>query len=440
MGELMFFRRGALVVALILALSTVQASLAEEPAGAARFTPGPGATFNSATGNGATQRRIVNKLIRTIRATPRRQEIHIMTWNFQSQAAVDALLRAQKRNVRVRLLMAKGNTERIDNASFRRLKRGLRNGNDGRKADRRSWARVCRASCRGKGGAAHAKYYLFSRSGKARNVFIHGSANLTAASASNQWNDIYTTVNRKGPYRFGMRIFREMTKDKPAVPRLARWSKGPDEVLFTPLGRKADPVMGLLEKIRCRGATNTPSGRTRMIIAPDVLRGDRGMRLARKVRSLWRNGCHVRIGYTVIGKDVGRMLREPSKRGPVPMKHLVQDFDGDGQFDNYFHMKSMAVVGHVAGKRGNHVVLNGSANWSDATAVSDENLGIYWRKKLTRRYEEHLDYWYRNFPSTPAKSPVARLAIGSDRVTEDGLLLGTGPINGVDPYANVEMD
>ena len=44
-----------------------------------------------------------------------------------------------------------------------------------------------------------------------------------------------------------------------------------------------------------------------------------------------------------------------SGRGPVPMKHLVQDFNGDGEFDNYFHLKAMSIVGNVGGDRSGYV-------------------------------------------------------------------------------------
>ena len=108
-----------------------------------------------------------------------------------------------------------------------------------------------------------------------------------------------------------------------------------------------DPVGNLLDRIRCRRATNTPNGRTVLRLAPDVIRQDRGMVLGRKLRALWQDGCDVKIGYTVLGVDVGRMLRNGSGRGPVPLRHLVQDANGDGQFDNYFHLKAMSVVGHV---------------------------------------------------------------------------------------------
>ncbi len=73
--------------------------------------------------------------------------------------------------------------------------------------------------------------------------------------------------------------------------------------------------MRLLNKVKCAGATNTASGRTRLRIAPDVIREARGMRLGVKVRDLWRAGCDIRVGYTVVGVDVGRAMRAPGARG-----------------------------------------------------------------------------------------------------------------------------
>jgi hypothetical protein len=112
------------------------------------------------------------------------------------------------------------------------------------------------------------------------------------------------------------------------------------------------------------------------------------------------------------------------------MRHLAVDSDADGQFDKYFHLKAMTIVGNVGGKRNNHVVLNGSANWSGLAKVSDENLGIYWRKKLTRRYQEHIDYWYNNFAShTTTNSPNttgARMLPGATVTGEERLVFGAG--------------
>jgi len=438
----MFFKRVVVVVAIAVIAASFQV-----PAHAGRYTPRPGVTFNSPVGSDDREDKIYDKIIRSIRSTPRGQDIRIMSWNIQSRGAVDTLLRAQRRGVRVRVLMSRSNAAAIDNHSWFRLQRGLRRGNANRREARHSWARECRASCRGRAGSAHAKYFLFSRSGRARDVVIHGSANLTTASTSNQWNDVYTLINRESPYKFFVRVFQQMAKDRPVRPPYTTWSSGgSDRFLFFPgPSAQRDPRMQLLNKVRCHGATNTRSHRTRIRIAPDVLRESRGMALGRKIWQLWQSGCDLRVGYTVMGRDVGRMMRRPGRRGQgVPMRHLVQDVNGDGQFDRYFHLKAMSIVGHVGGDRSNWVVLNGSSNWSSRAYRSDENLGIHWRERLTRQYQDHFNYWYTwpGFVGSGRYQMSARttqLAVQDGRLV-DGLLFGTGPINGVDPYANVDMD
>jgi PLD-like domain len=433
----MFFRRAVLVIAIVVIAAGFQV-----PAHAGKYTPRPGVTYNSPVGTDAQQDAIFDKILRSIRSTPRRQDIRIMSWNIQSSGAVRALLRAQRRGVQVRVLMSRSNAEAIDNHYWTRLRNGLRRGNEHRVRSRRSWARLCGGSCRGSSGTAHAKYFLFSRTGRARQVVIHGSANLTLASTGYQWNDVYTTVNRERPYRFFVRIFEQMSKDRRVRHPYRVWHNGRDRFMFFPGGRR-DPVMGLLNKVRCNNAANTRSHKTRLRIAPDVLREERGLRLGRKVWRLWQNGCDVRIGYTVMGVSVGRMLRRPGQRGRgVPMRHPVQDLNGDGMFDRYFHLKSMSIRGNVGGDRSNWVVLNGSSNWSRRGYVSDENLGVHWREGLTRRYEKHLNYWF-NWPGFAGSNRMsARMTqeAAQDGRLVDGLLFGTAPINGVDPYAHVDMD
>jgi PLD-like domain len=436
----MFFRR----VVVVIAIAVIAASF-QVPAHAGKYTPRGGVTFNSPVGGDARQDKIFDKIINSIRSTPRRHDIRIMSWNIQSQGAVDALLRAQRRGVRVRVLMSRPNATQFENYSWNRLRKGLRRGNAHWKDSRHSWARLCSASCRGRSGAAHAKYYLFSRSGRARHVVIHGSANLTTASTGNQWNDIYTKVNRVRPYKFFTRVFSQMAKDRPVRHPFTAFNNGRgDRFMFFP-GPRRDPVMALLNKVRCRNAANTKTHRTRIRIAPDVLREERGMRLGRKVWQLWQLGCDVKIGYTVMGVGPGRMLRRPGQRGHgVPMRHLVQDVNGDGLFDRYFHLKAMSIQGNIGRDRSNWVVLNGSSNWSDTGYRSDENLGVHWREEFARKYQEHFNYWY-NWPGfagasrTQMPARMTQAAVQEGRLV-DGLLFGTAPINGVDPYAHVDMD
>lgn len=441
---------------MLLALVTSLALLAPTGVGTAAFAapdayqPKAGPSFNSPLGGAATRRAIFHKIIRTIDSTKRGSEIKIFTWNFATSEGATALLRAQARGVRVRLIMDGQNNREITNVTFNRLRSGLNAGNKRWSDGRGSWARMCRHSCRGAGGASHSKFFLFSKVGKAEKVVMQGSANLTLASTNNQWNDIVTYTNNDAAWRFTSKVFDQAARDKRlGVPFTSVELKNSAMFMFPLAGRGSyDPVARLLNKVRCTGATNTASGRTVIRIAPDVIRQDRGMRLARQVRALWNQGCDIRIGYTVMGIDVGRMLRDPSGRGPVPIRHLVQDFNGDGIFDNYFHLKAMSIVGRIGRDRSGYAALNGSANWSTSSARSDENLAIFYTKNITKRYEDHLDYWYSNFPgsstsartsSVDARSAGQQLVFGSgpNAVYEDGTPAAR---DGVDPFETMSQD
>jgi hypothetical protein len=461
--------RAARLVALLVTIGVLAVpvgSAAAAPRTPDHFTPHAGVSFNSPIGPTQTRRVIFRKILRSVNSAPHGSRLLFFTWNFLTREGTDALLRAQKRGVTVRLIMDDKNNTELVNQPYRRLKNGLRKGNEGiEKKALRSWARTCIGSCRGGTGSAHAKFFLFSQAGKSRYVTMQGSANLTLASTNNQWNDIYTTVRDKAVYDWYVSRFQEAAADKKLKRPYASERFGGMRLMMFPLAGKLkngkkpkDPVMELLNQVTCRRAANTANHRTTIRIAPDVIRKERGMRLATKVRKLWDSGCNIRIGYTVMGVEVGKMLRAQTGRGPVPMKHLVQDFDGDGEFDNYFHLKAMSIVGNVGGKRDGYVVLNGSANWSGLARASDENLGIYWNKALTLRYQEHLDYWYENFPKskpedsngTTTNDPgtTARLGLtdggdqlvfgsGKNAVYEDGTPYST---TGVDPYANLDAD
>ena len=278
---------------------------------------------------------------------------------------------------------------------------------------------------------------------------MQGSANFTIASTTNQWNDIYTHTRNREVWEFYTRIFNQAAKDKPVFPAYADKKLAKFRLIAFPVrGKKAvDPIMQTLNRVKCRGATNTGTGRTKIQIAPDVIRQSRGARLATKLRTMWDNGCNIRIGYTVVGISIGRMLRADTGRGPVPMKHLTQDFNCDGEFDNYFHLKSMTIRGNYGGDRSGFALINGSANWSGLAKVSDENLGLYRSPKRVKRYEEHLDFWYeqniwgkRNCPPDQLRSARAtndELIFGGDEnaVYEDGTSVTGGAY---DPFASMQ--
>lgn len=398
------------------------------------FKVRPGPSFNSPLGGAAAGRVLIAKVNRAINHTHKGSTIRIMSWKIWTRAGVTDLLRAQRRGVVIHVLMDKKNTIIENNPHFWRLKRGLRAGNKGRKVGHRSAAKLCDHSCRGKGGAAHSKFMLFSKTGQSHMVYMEGSANWGDAAANLQWNDMYTFVGNQGIYDFAGHIFDQMWNDKPVPHPWQTWTgtDGKVTAAFAPkgsIGRKTDRLVRNLRATRCHGATGgagTADGRTIIRSTPDVIRGTRGMAVAQLLRRLWDRGCDVKIGYTVMGRDVSQLLDQNNGRGPVPRRHLVQDFNGDGIFDRYFHLKVFTINGHIGSDTSAYWMQQGSSNTSDLAEISDENI-VYFKNlpRIVKRYQNHISYWFTHFPQTSRLSPrvTARVKAGK-----------------IDPYQNMELD
>ncbi|MFT4082390.1 MAG: phospholipase D-like domain-containing protein [Nocardioides sp.] len=425
-----------------------------------------GAVFNSATGGNAAKYRINNKLKAAIDHARKGSWIRIMSWNIMSKAATDHLLKAQKRGVTIHVLMDASNwSNKVPNPQFRRLKAGLRKGNKAKSAVGHSAAKVCHNSCRGKGGAAHAKYYLFGHSGKSKQVVMEGSANLTLAAARNQWNDLYTWIGRKNLYNFAVGIFDQAWHDKAVKNQWQQFTTGPFTLAYSPDKGKnfiGNNVTRILSQVKCKGATNTGNHRTVIRLFPDVMRGKRGLKNARQIKALWNKGCNVKVGYTVLSYKAHAVLTSTSGRGKVPLKHMVQDFNGDGQFDNYFHLKVLTVRGVIGSDKHAYKMTQGSSNLSGLASLSDENIGIFTKKSLVKKYEKHLSYWYAHAPRASTASTISSAGAAARTMTlsartlltpsgrpaadSDGYIApGTkviSPTTGkvVNPYANVDAD
>ena len=284
-------------------------------------------------------------------------------------------------------------------------------------------------SCRGARGAAHSKIYLFSKTGKAKNVVMSGSANLTVAGAVNQWNDMYTWVDNREIYKFAVRVYKEMWQDTPVPQQFVQFSSGKDllglHAADRPRRPHRRPGPGPARPGDVRRCEKTKHGRTIIRAAPDVMRNERGMAIAAAPARAVGQGCDVRIAYTVMGVDVFRFLGQPTARGVVPKKHLVQDFDGDGEFDNYFHLKALTINGVFDGNPASYVDpqrlvelvglrgrLRRELRDPDATRADDEVPAVH--RLLVRELPEE-------------QAPDAMVA----RVIAAGR---------IDPYANVDMD
>ena len=125
-----------------------------------------------------------------------------------------------------------------------------------------------------------------------------------------------------------MTIFRQARIGKPlAQPVLRDRRTATSSNYFFPRPQATaaqDPVMQILNGVTCRGATTgTAGGRTKIRVTQYAIYGDRGVWIAKKLRLLWKAGCDVAIIYSVSSRPVLTILRNPSGRGPIPMKQSV---------------------------------------------------------------------------------------------------------------------
>lgn len=342
----------------------------------------PGVKFNDPRDK--TAWRINRTIRRTIRNTPGGEKIWIMSWNLSWKGVVDELTAAHKRGVSVRFIMSRGLArEQGYHGSFRTLKRALKKGNKKRPRRMRSWIRTCEASCRGKGGAMHSKFMMVTQSGARQRIVSQGSANFTSSAANLQWNDWYTTFENVKIWRAYRKVFRQARKDRPASGHQV-YASGTN-AFFDPR-LKPDKVLQVLNKVRCRGARDAGiNGKTAIRIAAAVIRNNRGLRIAQKLNELHNRGCNIKVVYTMMD---GRIL---DALGDVPVRHLAYDWDGDGSYDRYLHMKAMTVSGRWKRDRSHRLVLNGSGNWDWLSRVSDEQGMVIHDDRLERKYGRHIN-------------------------------------------------
>ncbi|KAA1427128.1 phospholipase D-like domain-containing protein [Nocardioides antri] len=440
-------RRVSLLLATVLSISVLLV-----PASA--MGPRGGAVFNMPKpwGDKAANNRIVKKVEHAIRNTVRTRRhphpvIHVTTYLLDRSTSVNALIKACRRGVQVRVIL----DEDIDNWNSRRLITALNADNvpdrnrDGRpdrdpragKCNRRlradsgglrtvpgadaddtaldvfttrealrsvqaprrdsvtwgrdgSYVKVCNGSCRGKGGNMHSKFYLFTNTRSAHHIVMVSSSNLNRGGTQLGWNDMYVVKGRKKLYRGFKAVHRLMTDDVRAPASKVQVSAGPFVARFFPMrnaSRRTDPTMHDLRKIRCRSAF----GKTRINISMFYWKGRRGAYLLDKVERLARHGCKVRIIYGAPSVGLAERMRNLARRDVIDLWDSRWDFNDDGWNEVRTHAKYILVKGTVGSSRRAHRVWTGSQNWvAGSLTRSDEttlNIG------LRSAYEAYLRNW-----------------------------------------------
>ena len=419
-------------------LSAAQAAVAKRGAGPKpapdKYTPPAGPKFNNPLAGREARGRIRRHLLRTINSVPGREQIRIASWNVKSTDIQNALVRAHERGVSVRVIIDRGNAgPSKPNPGFDRMTRAFAQGQKSRMPSQKSFTRKCVSSCRYYSGIAHTKFFLFSKAGKAHNVVIYGSNNATDLAAHSQWKDMFTIKGRGNIYKEFLHIFDQMRRDKPVKQAYETYQHGSFTSYFYPYkgqDTKRDPLMRDLGDIRCKGATGGTgtNGRTKIRIAQTSMHGSRGKMIAKKLRSMYENGCDIKIVYAVFGNQVLQILRN-TNRGRIPIRQIAQDFDLDGVYDKYLHMKYMAVGGVYKGRTDANVTWNGSANWTGVALASDEIVMRIIGPRIRNQHANWVDYLYANPPRFTGKMQVAAMQARRTAIA-----------NGIRPESGIEVN
>jgi hypothetical protein len=362
----------ALVAGLAMALLMSTAPLRTAPAAQRLldYTPTTGAKFNRPIGTTAQQRAIFTHINKSIDATPPGATIRFAVYSFAEKATATRLINAYQRGVRVQLIFNKHTVYEQE----RRLRRAL-----GTNPNKGSFAMFCANSCRGTKGQMHQKVFLFSKAGKAENIVMVGSNNMTRNNAVNQWSDIYTVANDPALFFTYSGVFEQMKADvAQSRPYIAATVNG-YEPEFYPNPRvtqSTDPLYKALSGVTCLGAAEgygapgkvdgdgdgTLDRATVLRIAQHAWNGDRGVYLAQKVAALKRAGCDVKVIY---GVGMGRTVKSVLANAAVPMS-------GGRVKDKHTHQKLLFLSGVYNGSTAATRVWTGSHNWSDGALRRDD--------------------------------------------------------------------
>lgn len=348
------------------------------------YTPKTGAKFNNPLGGTDQRRRLFRHIVRTVNSVPPGGTIRFAVFSFADKPTADALLAAHNRGVRVKLIFSGSNIY----PPMTRLQQAI-----GRDPHSPSFVIFCERSCRGTAGEMHAKFFQFSRAGKARNITMVGSNNLTRHNSDEQWSDLYTRADGGRFYWSFRSWFSQLKLDQPVEDPFESRRVGGNRVIITPidLSQESDPILDALDKVTCL----TPAGEidpeaedpeepvaTSLLIAAHAWNGERGKTVAHRVADLVRAGCQVRVFY---GEGTGPAVRNIVSSPGAKLRNGTHK-------GVLTHEKLMIINGHY----GTHLdairVLTGSHNWSDRALPRDDLIVEINDQAVGRQY---VDGFYR---------------------------------------------
>jgi phosphatidylserine/phosphatidylglycerophosphate/cardiolipin synthase-like enzyme len=381
----------------------------EEPkAPKKKYQPPKGPLFNNPMGGPRSRLRIERHLLAAIRHVPKGERIRISAYSLDRPSVADALIAAKRRGVKVQVLL----NDHIVPPAQRRIAAVL-----GRKTTKANFLYRCDSGCRAQKtefNNLHSKFYLFSKTGRAENVVMLGSANMTLNAVRWQWNDLWTGRDQPVLYQYFTDLFNDMRKDYDVrQPPFEFCDTSPVcdlntnkhyNWVFPKVSTPADDVvMQILNNVQCL-YTDPVTGetkRTLLRLSMHTMRGNRGDYIADKIRSMYAEGCNFKVQYGLMGFYTKGHIGAPTARGRIPLRSTGFDLDPDKEEDpleeveRYTHQKYLVIRGSWLGNPATEIVFTGSSNWASLGTPQDEIIFTIRGAKTVDKYLRNWNFMWK---------------------------------------------
>lgn len=431
-------KKSVFVAACIAAIAFafgVQQLVATQSANAASYSVSSGPLFNNPYGSSAEQRKIIDQVKNAIANTPKNSVIRIATYSIRDKSVYEAIKKVYKWDKEkkketgaiVQIVIddhsyyqdkdddTMNADETKDTAMIEDLKDLL--GTDTSDLTK-SFIKVCTTSCLSNSPYAtqHAKFYMFSTTGKSKLVSMVSSSNLSPGHA-HAWNDMYRVVGNETLYNDLKAYFYLLVKDKATYDyqnikisdtmRLYTFPRDVDD-------NSDDVHYTMLSKIKCTGMASGYgyNGKTVINIAMYKWLDSRDD-VARKLRDLADDGCIVKVltSQENIDKGIVKILLAPngSKASTIQIKGA--DYKKDDDHDYYMHSKFIVINGYYNDpeltdkqKGSAKIVFMGSPNLSSTGIQSNSEVMLRLRSSSVQAaYNKQFSTMWNNSHSKAIK-------------------------------------
>lgn len=337
----------SLVATLVVAPAASVADEARPCRDAATAPVRTGAVFNDPAAGNPTA--IVAKICDLVHQAQPGSRIRVAHFVISGAAGLDfatELIAAHRRGVDVQMVLD-GWQDTTPAAAALRTELGVDKSED-------SWLHVCSrvspegntSSCIGTKGQ-HNKFYLFSRTGGARDVVVQASANLTDLNSRTYWNNATTLVGNRKLYQAYNGYFEDLAAERANDDyyrtTTTAMSGGLVLAYFFPRA-EGDHVLEILSRLSCRRDTTVHIGMSEW----DVNR----LAIAQRLVALSGQGCEVKIVHGPMAPEVLAALS-------AAPRIQVRALDDPNALPGYLHSKYFLI-------KDPHTrwVFTGSPNWN----------------------------------------------------------------------------